>query len=276
MIKEITLPESQIHAPAGPDVALKRRGPALWIRLQRIEALNALNQQVLDGIEAGLDRALEEEAVRCVVLTGTGRAFCTGADLALARTLSEDPSQLADFVERAGRVLNRVADHPQPVIAAINGLTIAGGLELALACDLVIASSAAKIADGHATYGLLPGAGSATRLPRRIGLTRALAMLYTGDFATPEALQQAGLVNDIVEPDSLDGAAQALAEKIAQRSPSGLRRMKQVARSTLDLPLDEALEIELANCREHMHSPDAAEGLAAFQEKRQPNFSNHQ
>jgi enoyl-CoA hydratase len=254
-----------------PEVAVELRGPALWICINRPDALNALNAAVVDGIDLALDRALRADA-RCVVLTGRGRAFCTGVDLKVAGSLSEDPAPLMAFVKRVCSLVERIERHPQPVIAAINGLTLAGGLELALACDVILASEDAKIADGHANYGLFPGAGGTVRLPRRVGINRALELLFTGDFATAVDLQRDGLINRTVAPGRLDDSVAELAATIARRSPEALARMKRTVRETIDMPLADALAREFAEFAEHMRGAAAAEGIAAFNQKRQPKF----
>lgn len=262
---------TQTTAATAAEVTLERRGPALWIRIDRPDALNALNQAVVEGIAHGLDHALES-GVRCVVLTGRGRAFCTGVDLKVVGSLGGDMAPLLEFVDRLCSLIERIERHPQPVVAAINGLALAGGLELALACDVIFAAEDARIADAHANYGLFPGAGAAAKLPRRIGVNRALELLFTGDFATAAALNDAGLVNRVLPADRLEDAVMELAATIARRSPEGLARMKRTVRETVDLPLADALTREYAEFAEHMRGPAAAEGIAAFNDKRQPSF----
>ena len=158
------------------------RGNAMWITLNRPDALNALTPAIISGINTALDKAPQSEA-RAVVLTGTGRAFCAGADLKFVRgEAGNDETALGRFLDTILLVMNRLETFPMPVIAALNGLTLAGGLELMLCCDLVIAARSARLGDAHANYGLLPGGGSSVRLPRKIGPTRAKYLLYTGEF----------------------------------------------------------------------------------------------
>ncbi|MBV8194140.1 MAG: enoyl-CoA hydratase/isomerase family protein, partial [Candidatus Dormibacteraeota bacterium] len=155
------------------------RGPAAWIRLTRPDKRNALSPDVLAGIGVGLDRA-ERDGVRAVVITGSGPAFCAGADLAHVRGGLGDLDAIARLLADAGTLTRRIEAHPAPVVAAVNGAAIAGGLELVLACDLVVAAENATFADGHVAYGLFPGAGSSVRLPRLIGANRARYLMYTG------------------------------------------------------------------------------------------------
>lgn len=202
------------------------RGGAMWITLNRPDTLNAITPAVVSGINAALDKAQLSD-VRAVVLTGTGRAFCAGADLKFVRgEAGNDETALSRFLDTVLLVMNRLETFPMPVIASLNGLTLAGGLELMLCCDLVVAARSAKLGDAHANYGLLPGGGSSVRLPRKIGSTRAKYLLYTGEFVPAEQLVAAGLVNEVVDDDKLIPTTQALVAKLVSKSPLGLRRMK--------------------------------------------------
>lgn len=250
----------------------ERRGPAAWIRLTRPDKRNALNPAVLAGIETGLDRA-QAEGARTVVLTGSGSAFCAGADLAHVLGGLDDLGAIEQLLEEAGKLTLRIEAHPAPVIAAVNGVTVAGGLELMLACDLVIAAQSATIADGHATWGLFPGAGSSVRLPRLIGLNRARHLMYTGKAVSAQTMHELGAVNEVVADDELEAAVDALCAKLAKTSASGLARMKRAINDTFALPAADALAVELAAAREHLRSADVAEGLAAFAQGRRPNFA---
>ncbi len=254
-----------------PAVQHELREGTLWLRLSRPDAMNALDLPTLDGIEAGLAESLRVGAT-AVVITGEGRAFCAGADLKFVKGALQDPKAMERFLERAGGVFRQVELHPLPVVAAVNGLTIAGGLELALACDFIVASSTARIADGHATYGLFPGAGGAVRLPRRIGTARAKLLLFTGQSRTAVEMEQWGLVDVVADPDALEADVQAICAEIAQRSPVGVRRMKQVVNDQESLPVDRGLRMELDACQIHLGTEDVAEGLAAFNDHRAPKF----
>lgn len=261
--------ETQMTSPVV--IAEVQKG-SLWIRLNRPEAMNSLTPEVLTGINAALDEAQDRADVLSVVLTGTGRAFCAGADLKYVQAQAGESGTNA-FLDSVLATMNRIDRFPKPVIAALNGITLAGGLELVLCCDLVLAARSAKIGDAHANYGLLPGGGSSVRLPRAIGPTRAKYLLFTGDFVDAAELVAAGLVNQVVDDDQLESATQAVADKIATKSPLGLRRMKALVDDGLQQPMDTALRLELLACEVHSHSVDMREGLAAFNEKRAPRFT---
>lgn len=247
----------------------------MWITLNRPDALNAITPAVVSGINAALDKAQQSD-LRAVVLTGTGRAFCAGADLKFVRgEAGDDEAALGRFLDTVLLVMNRIEAFPMPVIAALNGLTLAGGLELTLCCDLVIAARSAKLGDAHANYGLLPGGGGSVRLPRKIGPTRAKYLLYTGEFLPAEQLVSAGLVNEVVDDDLLIPATEKLVAKLVSKSPLGLRRMKALVDDGLEQPSAIALRQELLASEVHARSHDLKEGLAAFEEKRKPRFTGN-
>ena len=177
------------------------------------------------------------------------------------------------FVNRLLDVFNRIETFPKPVIAAVNGLALAGGLELILCCDLVIAAESAKIGDAHANYGLTPGGGGSVRLPRKIGPTRAKYLMYTGNFLEGTALERMGLVNKVVPDVALEKTVAILAARLCEKSPLGLKLMKQLSDDGLEQPTETALRNELMAIAAHSQSQDWTEGLAAFSEKRKPNFT---
>ena len=256
--------------PVIPEV----RDGALWLTLNRTAALNAITPELVDRLQAALADAEDDPAVSAVVLTGNGRAFCAGADLKYVRqTTSGDETAVARFLDSVLGVMNRLEKFPKPTIAAINGLALAGGLELVLCCDLVIAARSARLGDAHANFGLLPGGGSSVRLPRKIGPTRAKYLLFTGDFVPAEELEAAGLVNRVVDDADLLAAAGEIVARLRDKSPLVLRRMKALVDDGLEQPVETALRLELLASEVHAHSHDMKEGLAAFEEKRQPRFT---
>ncbi len=249
------------------------RAGAMWITLNRPDALNAITPALVSGINAALDKAQLSD-IHAVVLTGTGRAFCAGADLKFVRGEAQnDETSLSRFLDTVLLVMNRLETFPMPVIASLNGLTLAGGLELMLCCDLVVAARSAKLGDAHANFGLLPGGGSSVRLPRKIGPTRAKYLLYTGEFVPAEQLVAAGLVNEVVDDDMLIPATEALVAKLVNKSTLVLRRMKVLVDDGLEQPCAIALRQELLASEVHARSNDLKEGLAAFEEKRKPRFT---
>jgi enoyl-CoA hydratase/carnithine racemase len=253
---------------------IESRGSAAWLRLNRPAAMNALSPALLDALDLAIEQAAANPSIRALVLSGNGRAFCAGADLSsvLDALAGDDPTALLAFIAHASATLARLEALPIPVIAAVNGLALAGGLELVLCCDLVVAAESARFGDAHANYGLLPGAGGSVRLPRKIGATRAKRLLFTGETATADAMREAGLVSEVVPDAELDAAVAKLVDAIAEKSPLSLRGMKQLVRDGLEQSSDTALRLEQLALANHVHSRDLREGLTAFREKRKPRF----
>jgi enoyl-CoA hydratase len=256
------------------ELSIQRRGSAAWFTLNRARELNSLSLNLLKALDLGLAEMLGDRSVRTIVFTGAGRAFCAGADLKFLETLPDHEREevTAAFLLTATTLMSRIAASPKPTIAAVNGTAVGGGLELLLACDIIVAVRGAPIGDGHANYGLLPGAGSGIRLPRRIGIGRAKQLLFTGELLPAERLAEFGLVNEVVEPAELHARVDAIATAIATKSPIGLARMKQIVEHAFDMSESAGLALEQALGNLHTTSFDRSEGLAAFRERRKPNF----
>lgn len=251
----------------------QRDGRVLLLRLNRPDSMNALNSALSNALAQAFEEAAGNPEVRVVVLTGAGRAFCAGADLKelLAdRTGSE--MQGPDVVDAIAAAFDRIRAFPKPIVCALNGLTLAGGLELALCCDVILAGESAKIGDGHITYGVFPGGGGAALLPQRIGLHRAKALLFTGESLPAATWAEWGFVHRVIPDDALDKGALDFAQTLARRSPLVLQRMKRVTSAAFEVSQSQVLREELAELRDHMKSADFREGLASFVERRTPNF----
>jgi enoyl-CoA hydratase/carnithine racemase len=179
---------------------------------------------------------------------------------------------MSAFLDLISGMIERLRALPKPTIAALNGLTMAGGLELAMACDLIVAADSARIGDAHANFGVFPGAGGTAVLPRRIGATAAKYLLFTGDTQSAAELLPLGLVNRVVPDAELVAEVDKLATRIAAKSPLVLRRMKQAVADGLEQPQAAALRLERVVLDAHRHSHDMREGLAAFVGKRKPEF----
>lgn len=254
-------------------VLYEQKGAVAWLTLNRPEAMNPLSLAVVARLEEIMPRLSEDDSIRVVVITGKGAAFCAGADLREWLDGADLPPGELDVLDRMSeRVLSPLRDFPKPVIAALNGITMAGGLELAMCCDLVVASENARIGDAHANFGVHPGAGGAAILPRLIPLNVAKYLLFTGKTLSADEMLRYGLVNEVVPEGELEQAVTALAERLARASPLALRRMKEVANASMDKSRDSALAHELVNFRKHQRSYDMHEGVKAFNEKRAPNF----
>jgi len=256
-------------------VHIERRDHALWITLARPQAFNALTPAIIAGLDRALDQVDADAGLRCLVVTGSGRAFCAGADLMAILAASRDASAEAatgGFLRDVGRVFSRLQALRVPTLAAVNGIAVAGGLELLLSCDMALAADTAMLGDGHANFGQIPGGGGTLRLPRRIGAARARYLMLTGLNIDARRAEGWGLVDEVVPAGELVARATALAAVFASHSPLVLARIKQLVAAGLDSSGAVALQAELDLCDRHLSSHDQNEGLAAFSEKRRPVY----
>lgn len=255
-------------------VLLERRGHVGWVTLNRPDSLNAVDTQTMADLRAAFDEAEADEAVRVVVLTGAGRAFCAGADLKHMRglLLSGDAEAIRRYISTMRDLLMRVERCEKPTIAAINGVAMAAGLGLMLCCDLAVADAKARIGDGHANYAVLPGGGTTARLPRKIGPTRAKELLYAGGVLDAQTCLAWGLVNEVAPEGRLVEAVERLAGNLAAKSPLVLRRLKKLVDDGLESAKYAAYRNETLAWEAHALSHDLREGLTAFGEKRQPDY----
>ncbi|WP_321877187.1 enoyl-CoA hydratase/isomerase family protein [Paraburkholderia bannensis] len=247
-------------------------GAVALLTLNRPKAMNAMNSALLAELDRRLAQIAADDDLRVLVVTGAGPAFCAGADLKeVLASQNAEPGE-ADFLDRADATLARLRNFPKPVIAALNGVTMAGGLEIAMCADIVIAAQSAAIGDAHANFGVYPGAGGAAILPRLIPQNVAMYLLLTGKTLSAAEMKAYGLVSEVHPDGELADASMKLASQIAAKSPVVLRRMKQVARVSADKSRDDALLHEQVMLRRHLRSFDLQEGLQAFAEKRAPRF----
>lgn len=257
------------------EILEERRGPVCWLYLNRPKEMNALTATMTVELADALARARDDDGVRVVVFSGKGRAFCAGADLKAVPDPGAPPGPEPDFVDVSLRMFALLDDYPKVTITALNGFTCAGGLELTMCTDIVCAARSARIGDAHSNFALLPGAGGSVRLPKIVGAMRAKYLMLTGDLLPAETLQHMGLVAVVTNDDELEAQVQALAERLADKSPLVMRRMKELVKDSYDVPTAQALKHEVATMRQHVRSHDVAEGLAAFQSKRKPNFKGY-
>ncbi|SCF26540.1 short chain enoyl-CoA hydratase [Micromonospora matsumotoense] len=214
-------------------VALTRRGAALWARIDRPGAGNACDSTVLAGLERWLAGAADPD-VRVLVLTGTGRSFCAGADLAEATGLLGDLPALLAHLDRGRRLVRGIRAAPVPTVAAVNGAAFGGGLELLLACDLAVAADSARLGDRHLAVGQVPGWGSSVLLPLAVGHAFARRLLITGETWSADESVRRGLVSAAVPDDRLVGHVDALADAVAALDAAAVRRMLGLARPVPD------------------------------------------
>lgn len=251
-------------------------GSVAWLYLNRPGAMNAINSAMVAELREALAIVSGDSSIRVLVLSGKGKAFCAGGDLvSLQEGMAPATDGSLDYLSASQSNYNTLRHLPIPVVAAVNGLALAGGLELLLACDVIFAAESARIGDAHANFGVFPGAGGAAVLPERVGLNRAKYLMFSGDNFPARDFVACGLVQEVVPDHELEDSVSAFATKVAAKSPASLRRMKEVANGTVGRTTEEALLHEADLVRQHMRSFDMNEGLAAFREKRKPSFKGY-
>lgn len=256
-------------------IAVEFDGPVAIVTLNRPDQLNAFTVEMTRELADAMRMVSGTAAVRCIILTGAGRAFCAGADLAVLEDVRarHDLRLGAQLVDGCRAVYAVMRAAPQPVLCALNGVAAGGGANLALACDLRIAGDTARIGQVFAKIGLHPDWGGTWFLPRLVGTARAMELFLDADLVDAPRLLALGLVNRVVAAGALMDEARAWARRIAAAPPLAVRRMKAAVyaseRASLEAMLTMELEAQLA-CFE---SQDAEEGLAAFRAKRTPNFT---
>ena len=238
--------------------------------------VNALSAPLLEELEAEIDRLDADDAVRAILLVGAGeRAFVAGADISEFPSLRDATAEAQESGSARGiqKLGHRMDAARTPFVAAIHGFCLGGGLEVAMCCDVRIASEDAQLGQPEIKLGLIPGGGGTQRLARLVGMGRALLLNLTGDFIDAQTAYEWGLVEKVVPRDELRETALGIARTIAARSPVSVGILRELARTTRDLPLEEGLRREADGFRRCLESDDGAEGVAAFIEKREPTFT---
>jgi 2-(1,2-epoxy-1,2-dihydrophenyl)acetyl-CoA isomerase len=268
---------AQQATKTGPLVLEERSGAVLTLRLNRPEKLNALNPELCRTLVQGLLRASEDKSVRAVVLTGAGRGFCSGGDIDFMRDARNRKAvnEFKEMLETGKEICVAIASMPKLVIAAVNGPAAGGGMSLALACDLRIASEQAMFTQAFGALGLYPDFGATFFLPRLVGLSRASELFYTAERLSAEEAHRIGIVASVFPKDSFEEETRKVAERTAAGPPLAYRDVKRTmvgdAHKELVGAIDEENRLQL-HC---FLSEDCAEGLAAYAEKRAPNFRGH-
>jgi len=255
--------------PKFETVIWKQDGPVLTLTLNRPEKLNAFNADLFRDVEQASGAAAKKPDIRVVVFTGAGRAFSSGADLTSLTTYQAEAESdsLALGIRQAQGVFDTIEAIPQPTIAAMNGHAVGAGLQIALACDFRIAVRGAKLGLSDVKIGIVPALGATTRLPRLIGVAKTKELILTGELITADDALAIGLVNRVVEKESLDQAVRELADKLASRAPLAMLAAKRLLNSNASLD-------EVASTQSRLiKSADALEGFSAFFEKRTPRFT---
>ncbi len=243
------------------------------LTLNRPDALNAMSPQLVGEFTDAVSNVGKMDEVKALVVRGGGRAFCAGADLTFLEVVFNDPPALTKYLGEFNGMLFGLEELPIPVIGLVHGFALAGGLELLLACDLVIAAEDARIGDQHINFALMPGGGSTQRLPRQLGQQRALELLLTGKWLSGTEAARQGLVLRAVPADALEGELEELLKTLRDKSRPALGWIKEVALKGLEMDLKEGVALETRSFVEYVTtSSHPAAGIEAFKAKTQPKF----
>jgi len=249
------------------------KGEIALLTINRPKALNALNRALVENLARVLRDVRHDHTIRVLIITGAGdRAFVAGADIAAMSEMTAIDG--LEFSRLGHRVMQTMEDLPIPVIAAVNGFALGGGLELAMACDLIIASEKARFGQPEINLALIPGFGGTQRLPHRIGHARARELIMTGEMIDAKTALEWGLLNKVIAPEQLLAEARKLAERLASKSGIALRQAKAALRASFTMEEDAGLRFEQSAFGLVFASADRVEGTKAFVEKRDPKWQH--
>ena len=253
------------------NILVETRGRVGLVTLNRPKALNALNDALMDELGAALTEFDADEAIGCIVITGSERAFAAGADIGMMAKYSYMDVYKGDYITRNWETIRRIR---KPVIAAVGGYALGGGCELAMMCDIVIAADSAKFGQPEVKLGTMPGAGGTQRLPRAVSKAKAMDLCLTARMMDAAEAERAGLVSRVVPADKLVDEAVSAAETIAGYSLPVVMMIKESINTAYETTLNEGVHFERRLFHSTFATEDQKEGMAAFVEKRAPNFKH--
>jgi len=256
------------------DIIFTKEEGIATITLNRPDRLNAFSPEMMDSIYNAVEDVRKDKDMKVVIITATGRAFCSGADVKAMAQRYDQPGGAEKKIPEAERVslYLLLQKCEKPVIAAINGVTVGGGLDFACACDIRIASDRARFAEVFVRRGMIPAAGGTYFLPRLVGIDKALQLIWTGDMIDAREAERIGLVTMVVPHEELEMATMELAEKLAKGPPLAIQGAKRVVYEELDMDLESALKHVAPVINKITRTKDHQEGARAFVEKREPVF----
>jgi enoyl-CoA hydratase len=248
------------------NIIFEKEDSIATVTFNRPDAMNALNNQTRAEFAAAIAEVAADNEIKVLILTGNGKAFVAGSDI---KEFSQTTPYVAHNINRLGEMVEKLE---KPVIAAVNGFCLGGGNEIAMACDIIIASEKAKFGQTEVNIGIIPGGGATQRLPRLIGVCRAKELIYTGDIISAEDALRLGLVNRVVPVDQLMPVAKELAKRIAAKSSAALKLAKTAVNRGMQTNLESGLKYEYELYSLALSLEDRVEGVNAFLEKRAPKF----
>jgi enoyl-CoA hydratase len=250
-------------------IVLKKEPPLAIITLNRPDARNALNMKMVTELVQALTELESDDSIRCIVLTGDERAFSAGADIReMVEMSTVDMVRTKHFFP----LWDKVGNFPKPIVGALSGYVLGGGLELAMSCDILVAAEGTRLGQPEINIGVMPGGGGTQRLTKAVGKYRAMEMILTGKMITAEEAREAGLVNRVVPKELYFEEAKKLALEISQKAPLAVRLAKEAVLRSFETGLSEGLDVERKNFFMLFSSEDKKEGMQAFLEKRRPSF----
>lgn len=254
-------------------VLYEKIGQIAKITLNRPKALNAMNGELVSTLASRLDDASKDNDVRVIILTGNGKGFCAGGDLAYLKQLTNVIESRA-FIVEVGALVKQIQSITKPIIAMVNGVAAGAGFNLALACDIVFAADTARFAQSFVKVGLVPDCGGMYLLPKIVGMHKAKELMFTADLIGAAKADELGLLNRVIESDKLEAETIAFAEKLLLSAPIALGMVKQTLNGMEDMTLENWLVHEADMQTLCMQTKDHQEGISAFLEKRAPEFKN--
>ncbi|WP_185996328.1 enoyl-CoA hydratase/isomerase family protein [Nocardioides campestrisoli] len=246
------------------------------ILLNRPQAKNAFTLDMIEEWAAALHSARRDPAVRVVVLTGAGDAFCSGIDLSVLQAVGEEPLALKRMLTEGVHDVARAVDAlDKPLIAAVNGAAVGAGMDMALMCDIRVMKSTARMSEGYIKVGLVPGDGGCYYLPRLVGMSRALELLWTGDFVDAAECERIGLVSKVLDPEEFEAGYRSLARRLADLPPVNVAMIKRAAQQSVHSDLRTALDLISSHLAVVHGTADSREARLALQERRAPSFTGN-
>jgi enoyl-CoA hydratase/carnithine racemase len=256
-------------------IVLEKSKKTAYLMLNRPDALNGINHEMIDDLAAIIEDIQSDTYVKTVVITGAGRAFSVGADVDVLTHGFNDYPSLENFLRRLNRVLNDLETLGVPVIAAVNGVARAGGFELMLACDFVVASADARIGDNHTQFGVMPGGGATQRAPRKLGVQKAKELIFSAKWLQGQEVVDYGIALKVVPDAELSRAVEELADQFRDKSRPCLAAVKRAIHDGQQLSIEDAINLEIEVFMDYVkESPDAREGFTAYLEKRTPAWAS--
>lgn len=256
------------------DIIVKKKGPTAWLTLNKPHVMNGMGLQTMKDILAALEDLEKDPAIMVMVIKGAGNTFCAGADFKerSAKIAAGDPTFRMEFTELADKVFLTLEKFSKVAIAMVQGVCMAGGIELAEVCDFIFADENARIGDGHIKTGMVPNGGASIRMPRFIGIRKAKELLYTGALISGKEAERIGLINKAVPADMLEAEVEELIKKLIDKPPLALKAMKKLVNLGVNSSIEAGILLEHLAVESLERTEDFQESMKAFAEKRKPEY----